>query len=147
MELIANPKKLACGGSQYKIEVFGNIISMTHYENPSDGQAKLHVQGSKYHSRIFTVNTLPEMYKKVSDKAKKKEASKEVVKKKQLTAPKSLSFACTICDNEYARQANLAKHIAAKHTKSVEPAKNVKRKTIKAQPSLSISMHSKVIPS
>ena len=42
-ELITNPKKLACGGVQYKIEVFGNIISMTHYENPSDGQAKLHI--------------------------------------------------------------------------------------------------------
>ena len=49
MELIANPKKLACGGFQYKIEVFGNIISMTHYENPSDGQ--VHIQG-KVNRRI-----------------------------------------------------------------------------------------------
>ena len=50
MELITNPKKLACGGVQYKIEVFGNIISMTHYENPSDGQAKLHIQGRSHKS-------------------------------------------------------------------------------------------------
>ena len=112
---------------------------MTHYENPSDGQAKLHVQGSKYHSRIFIVNFLPEMYKRVSEKAKKKEASKEVIKKKALAAPKSLSFACTLCDNEYARQTNLAKHIASKHTKVVESAaKNVKKKTKKTPSYLTI---------
>ena len=51
MELVTNPKKLACGGFQYKIEVFGNIISMTHYENPSDGQAKLHIQ-QNLHSKF-----------------------------------------------------------------------------------------------
>ena len=139
MDLTTVSKKLACGGFQYKIKVLANIISMTHYENPSDGQAKLHIQGSKYHCRIFIINNLPEMYKRVSDKAKKKEASKDIVKKKQAVVIKSLSFACTSCDNEYARQGNLAKHIASKHTKSVENVvKNVKKKPNKTQPSLSI---------
>ena len=139
MHLTTLPKKLACGGFQYKTEVLGNIISMSHYKNPSDGQAKLHIQGSKYHSRIFIVNDLPKIYKRVSEKAKKKEASKDMAKKKQALVAKSLSFACTLCDNEYARQANLARHIATKHTKSIETVvKNVKKKPSKTQSTLSI---------
>ena len=72
MELVTEPKKLACGGIQYKTDVHGNTISMTHYENPKDGQAKIHMQGSMFHIKVFILESLPLMYKRLCAKSAKK---------------------------------------------------------------------------
>ena len=140
-KMITDPKKLSDGGIQYKIDVHGNIISMTHYENPGNGQPKLHVQGSMFHSRVFIVDEMPKMYKAILEKTKKAETPS--VKRKEITTNIGLTYACLQCDNEYKRRANLTKHIAAKHTNAATPTKEPakkkeKKKQIKSLPVLSI---------
>ena len=77
MKLEKDPMKLVNGGTQFKTDVLGHVVSVSFYGNPSNGQSKLLIQGSMFHIRMFIVDKLPPLYIKVCAKAKKKE-TKEV---------------------------------------------------------------------
>ena len=49
MKDVVEPKKLINDGTQYKTEMLGNAVSVSLYDNPSNGQSKLHIQGSVFH--------------------------------------------------------------------------------------------------
>ena len=121
MKLSIEPMKLKHGGTQYKTEVLGNIVSLSHYENPSNGQSKLLIQGNMFHIKTFIIENLPLMYQKMSTKIKKRDLKN--VKPKQNVSlralnGKEITFNCDQCDVTYRRKFYLEKHIRDKHDQS-----------------------------
>ena len=139
MDLVKDPMKLINGGTQYKKEVLGSVVSMSLYDNPRNGQSKLLVQGSMFHIRAFIVDMMPPLYKKVCEKVKKKD-TKETKKSIALRAikGKDVTFKCDQCGVTYRRKFYLIKHIAEKHdpdqTKKIEKASKVANSKIKSTP-------------
>ena len=147
MDLAKDPIKLINGGTQYKKEVMGFVVSMSLYDNPRNGQSKLLIQGSMFHIRMFIVDMLPPLYKKVCEKANKKdtkEPKKAIAKEPKKTVAKEpkktialramkgkdIIFKCDQCDITYKRKFYMIKHIAEKHdphqARKIEKASKIK---------------------
>ena len=128
MKLENEPKKLKHGGTQYKIEVLGNVVSISHYDNPSDGQSKLLIQGTMFHIKAFMIQNLPPMYQKMCMKTmKRNQKNNQPTQNISLRAlqSKEINFNCDQCEATYKRKVNLVKHMQSKHDPSQE--KKMKR--------------------
>ena len=135
------PKKLINGGTQYKTEILGTSVSISLYDNPSNGQSKLLIQGSMFHIRMFIVEELPSLYKKVCVKTMKKQPKKIQPHKTialRAIKGKEVTFNCDQCDVTYKRKFYLAKHMTDKHdptqSKKIEKATKELSSTNKANP-------------
>ena len=132
MDLKTDPKNLVNGGTQYKIEVLGNVVHISHYANPSNGQSKLLIQGNMFHIKTCIFEILPVLYQKMCIKLKKRD-QKNVQPKQNIAIRalkgKEITFNCDQCDVKYKRKINLVKHMQLKHdptqAKKIERAEKV----------------------
>ena len=107
-----NPTSVQGGGIQYKALVNGKIVSVTHYENPSDNISKMNVQGNLESLKTFVIEIMPEINKSVSDAALKKSKAKIHLNTR---VKNSGTFSCDECDKTYTSKGGLRSHIKLKH--------------------------------
>ena len=111
-----NPKHLQGQGTQYKTSIEEKNVYTTSYDVLIP---KMNIQGNHNSIRMFVLDVLPKIYKKVCEDAQNGKAlrSEMLPLNVRVKLSAETTYSCDVCGKKYIRKPALKKHIQIKHTR------------------------------